>query len=225
MKFKAKKLLPLLPALLAMLAVLAGMTAILPVPAAAAPYEQGQRIQFTGLVSDRQGQPLANVQVVLEVTRTYFSVRHLRREQVDTRKVRGTTNERGEYILEWPWDSYFNHFELVVGVPLRKARTEQLQELERLDVSKRAVAGAPVVSALVVQNAAFIVHLREFLASVRTDDQRRVYDEMGRPDKVETVKYPSWAEVSWWYFETGRVYRFRDGHLEQVVPFDPVKGS
>ena len=194
------------------------------IPAAAAPYEQGQRIQFTGLVSDRQGQPLAGVQVVLEVTRTYFSMRHLRREQVDTRKVRGTTNERGEYSLEWPWDSYFNHFELAVGVPVRKARKEQLQELERLDVTKRAVAGAPVVSALVVQNAAYIVHLREFLASVRTDDQRRVYDEMGRPDKVETVNYPSWAEVSWWYFETGRVYRFRDGHLEQVVPFDPVKG-
>jgi hypothetical protein len=210
----------------AVLVLLSTLAVLVPAPpAAAAPYEQGQRIQFTGMVSDRQGQPLANVQVVLEVTRTYFSMRHLRREQVDTRKVRGTTNERGEYSLEWPWDSYFNHFELAVGVPVRKARAEQLQELERLDVTKRAVAGAPVVSALVVQNAAFIAHLREFLASVRTDDQRRVYDEMGRPDKVETVKYPSWAEVSWWYFETGRVYRFRDGHLEQVVPFDPVKGS
>jgi hypothetical protein len=205
--------------LLVVLAVLLAAT-----PAAAAPYEQGQRIQFTGLVSDRQGRPLTGVQVVLEVTRTYFSMRHLRREQVDTRKVRGTTNERGEYSLEWPWDSYFNHFELAVGVPVRKARAEQLQELERVDVTKRATAGTPVVSALVVQNAAFIVHLREFLASVRTDDQRRVYDEMGRPDKVETVQYPSWAEASWWYFETGRVYRFRDGHLEQVVPFDPVKG-
>jgi len=218
-KSKSLQFLPLL------LAALIALAATVPAPAAAAPYEQGQRIQFTGLVSDRQGQPLANVQVVLEVTRTYFSVRHLRREQVDMRKVRGTTNARGEYSLEWPWDSYFNHFELAVGVPVRKARAEQLQELERLDVTKRAVAGTPVVSALVVQNAAFVSRLRDFLTSVRTDDQRRVYDEMGRPDKVETVQYPSWAEVSWWYFETGRVYRFRDGHLEQVVPFDPVKGS
>jgi hypothetical protein len=199
---------------------------LLPIPShAAAPYDQGQRIQFTGLVSDPQGQPLAGVQVVLEASRTYFSMRHLRREQVETRRVKGTTNERGEYLLEWPWDSYFNHFEIAVGVPVRKARTEQLQELERVDVTRRAMAGAPVVAAVVVQNAAFIRHLRDFIASVRTDDQHRVYDEMGRPDKVETVQYPGWAEVSWWYFETGRVYRFRDGRLEQVVPFDPVKGS
>lgn len=189
-----------------------------------APFEQGQRVQFTGLVSDRQGRPLPGVQVVLEVSRTYFSVRHLRRQSVDMRKVRGTTNERGEYTLEWPWDNYFNKFEIAVGIPVRKGREERLEELERIDVTQR-VTGTPVVSAVVVQNAGFITHLREFLASVRTDDQRRVYDEMGRPDKVENVQYPGWAEVSWWYFDSGRVYRFRDGHLEQVVPFDPVKGS
>jgi len=197
---------------------------VLAAPALAAPYADGQHIQFTGIVSDKQGQPLTGVQVVLEVSRTYFSVRHLRREAVDMRKVRATTNERGEYMLDWPWDVYFNHFELVVGVPVRKAREENLEELERLDVTQRALASTPVVSAIVVQNAAFITHLREFLASVRTDDEHKVYDEMGRPDRLETVQYPGWVEVSWWYFETGRVYRFRDGHLQQVVPFDPVKG-
>jgi len=193
-------------------------------PALAAPYADGQHIQFTGIVSDKQGQPLTGVQVVLEVSRTYFSVRHLRREAVDMRKVRATTNERGEYMLDWPWDVYFNHFELAVGVPVRKAREEHLEELERLDVTQRALASTPVVSAVVVQNAAFITHLREFLASVRTDDEHKVYDEMGRPDRLETVQYPGWVEVSWWYFETGRVYRFRDGRLQQVVPFEPVKG-
>jgi len=209
----------LLACLLAPLALLASAGAL-----SAAPYDDGQHVQFTGIVSDPQGQPLAGVRVVLEVSRTYFSVRHLRREAADMRKVSGTTNERGEYSLDWPWDSYFNHFEIAVGVPVRKAREERLEELERLDVTQRARASTPVVSAIVVQNAAFISHLREFLASVRSDDEHKVYDEMGRPDRVETVQYPGWAEVSWWYFETGRVYRFRDGRLQQVVPFDPVKG-
>jgi len=211
---------PLAVATLLALALLAATGA-----AAATPYSQGQRVQFTGVVSDPQGQPLAGVRVVLEASRTYFSVRHLRRENVDMRQVSGTTDAHGEYTLEWPWDSYFNHFELAVGMPVRKAREDRLEELERVDVTPRALAGTPVVSAVVVQNAGLVAKLREFVASVRSEDQRKVYDEMGRPDKVETTQYPGWAESSWWYFEAGRVYRFRDGRLEQVVPFDPVKGS
>jgi hypothetical protein len=199
------------------------MAALAPAALAAAPYQDGQHLQFTGIVSDKQGQPLAGVKVVLEVSRTYFSVRHLRREAADMRKV-SATDARGEYTLDWPWDSYFNHFEIAVGVPVRKAREELLEELERLDVTQRALASTPVVSAVVVQNAEFITHLRAFLASVRTDDEHKVYDEMGRPDRVENVQYPGWTEVSWWYFEAGRVYRFRDGRLQQVVPFEPVKG-
>lgn len=199
--------------------------ALAPAAFAAAPYEDGQHLQFTGIVSDKQGQPLTGVKVVLEVSRTYFSVRHLRREAADMRKVSGTTDARGEYSLDWPWDSYFNHFEIAVGVPVRKAKEERLEELERLDITQRALASTPVVSAIVVQNAEFITHLREFLASVRTEDEHKVYDEMGRPDRVENVRYPGWLEVSWWYFEFGRVYRFRDGRLQQVVPFEPVKGG
>jgi hypothetical protein len=47
---------------------------------------------------------------------------------------------------------------------------------------------------------------------------------MGKPDRIRNVQYPRHLESSWWYFESGRVYRFRDGRLEQVVPFDPVRG-
>ncbi|HET9212673.1 MAG TPA: hypothetical protein VFR03_19870 [Thermoanaerobaculia bacterium] len=194
-------------------------------PLLAASYAQGERVQFTGAVSDPQGRPLTDVRVVLEATRTYFSVRNFRRTQTEEiRRVSAVTDASGQFTLQWPWDSYFNHFELVVGVPVRQARKERIEELAREDVTRRVDGGSPVVTSLVVQNATFVTKLREFVASVRSDDERKVYDDMGRPDKVERVQYPERTEVSWWYFDAGRVYRFRDGRLEQVVPFEPVKG-
>ncbi|HVR98387.1 MAG TPA: carboxypeptidase-like regulatory domain-containing protein [Thermoanaerobaculia bacterium] len=194
-------------------------------PLAAARYDQGEKVQVTGIVSDRQGQPLANLNVTLEVSRSSFSVRELRRTDKDTRRVSTTTNARGEYTLVWPWDSYFNKFELVVGVPVRKTQGERLEVLVREEVTRRVLAGSPAVAALVVENTKFLNNLRQFVASVQSDDERKVYDEMGKPDEVKRVQYPDHVEASWWYFETGKVYRFRDGRLEQVVPFDPVKGS
>jgi hypothetical protein len=195
-------------------------------PLAAARYAQGDRVQLTGVVTDPQGRPLSDVRVTLEVTRTYFSMRRLQRTQTEEiRRVSAATDASGQFTLNWPWDSYFNHFELVVGVPVRKNRKETLAELTREDVTQRLQGGSPMVASLVVpaKNAEFVVKLRELLASIRSEDERRVYDEMGKPDKVERVQYPGRSEVSWWYFDAGRVYRFRDGRLEQVVPFEPVK--
>ena len=208
------------PSLLGLVLLLAAA-----LPAAAARYDSGQRIQVTGIVADSQGQPLANVRVTFEASRTYFSMRQLRRtEDQDVRRVSATTNARGEYTIEWPWDSYFNHFELAAGVAVKGKTGETLQELTRQDVTRRVLAGSPAVVAVTIENRQFIDRLREFLASIRTDDQRKVYDEMGKPDRVRNVQYPGYLESSWWYFESGRVYRFRDGRLEQVVPFDPVRG-
>ena len=52
----------------------------------------------------------------------------------EIRRVAAVTDAGGQFTLEWPWDSYFNHFELVVGVPVRKARKESLVELAREDL-------------------------------------------------------------------------------------------
>jgi hypothetical protein len=195
-------------------------------PLAAARFAQGDHVQITGVVTDPQGRPLSNVRVSFEATRTYFSIRQLQRAQTEeVRRISAVTDAGGQYSIAWPWDSYFNHFELVVGVPVRKARKESLVELAREDITRRLQGGSPVVTSLVVQsrNAEFVTKLREFVASVHSDDERKVYDEMGRPDKVERVQYPGRTEVSWWYFDAGRVYRFKDGRLEQVVPFEPVQ--
>lgn len=194
-------------------------------PLAAARYAQGERVEITGIVSDPQGQPIENVRVMLMASRSYFSLRQLRRTEGETRRVAATTNASGAYTLTWPWDSYFNHFELVAGVPVRKAKAgETLEELAREDVTRKVDAGSPVVTSLVITNRQFIDKLREFLASIDSDDERRIYEEMGKPDRVQRVQSPDHLEESWWYFESGRMYRFRDGRLEQVVPFSPVQG-
>jgi hypothetical protein len=194
-------------------------------PVFAARYAQGERVQITGVVADAQGQPLPEVRVSFEATRTYFSVRELRRTaDKEVRRVSATTNAAGEYTIVWPWDSYFNHFEVVAGVPVRTRSGERLEELARQDVTRRVLAGSPAVVAVTVENRQFLDAFRQFVASLKTEDQRKVYQEMGKPDRIRNVQYPGHLESSWWYFESGRVYRFRDGRLEQVVPFDPVRG-
>src|ERR1700704_6171724 len=194
------------------LLILAGVACLLTAaePARAARYDDGQRIQVTGVVLDSQGQPLSGVRVVFEGSRTYFSIREMHRTaDKDVRKVTATTDGAGQYTITWPWDSYFNHFEVAAAVRLRVKRAEGREELPRQDVTRRVLAGSPAVVAVTVENRQFIDHLRELLASIKTDDQRRVYEEMGKPDRVRNVQYPGYLESSWWYFESGKVYRFR----------------
>lgn len=194
-------------------------------PAAAVHFPQGEKIEFTGIVSDRQGTPLEGVQVVLEASRSTFNLRRLRRVEEETRRLQAVTTAGGSYTVSWPWDSFFNHFELAVGIPVRKPGGERFQELARLDVTDRLRGGTPVVSALVVENRKLLDTLRTFLSSLKSADERRVYEEMGKPDEVKRTNYSDTSyEASWWYFELGKMYRFKDGRLAQVVPFDPVKG-
>lgn len=219
------RLAPALPAI-AILACLALLLASSAAPAAArSRYEQGDRVEVTGLVTDPQGRPLPGVRVILEATRNTFSLREMRRVSQEARRVSAVTDSAGQYRLVWPWDSYFNRFELLAGIPVRKGSTEKLHVLERSDVTQRVLAGSPVVSAVVVEDRELIDKLRAFLASIESDDEQKIYQQMGKPDRVERVKYPDHAEVSWWYFGAGKVYRFRDGRLQQIVPFDPVPGS
>lgn len=223
-------------AILAVLIVL--LVALVPRDAGAAPQQPAgaagssgpagstaavERVSVSGIVTDAAGKPLPDLRVVLTASRRAFSLREMRRADRDTRRVAAVTNARGEYSLEWPADPYYNNFELIVGLPLKKGEGERIEPLERQDVTQRIAKGGPVVAALVVQKPGRINAVRQFLAGLDSADERRVYGEMGNPDEVKTVRYPDHEEVSWWYFESGRMYRFRDGALEQVVPFDPVK--
>jgi hypothetical protein len=214
------------PPALAALAALVALMAVASGPeAAAASYAGGERVQFTGVVTDAAGRRLPGAQVALEASRSYIRWRELRRATRDPRRVSATTNAQGEYAIDWSWDDYFDHFELLAGVNVRHGQEEVLQALEREDVTDRVNAGSPVISAIVIHDRALVDHVREFLASVISADEHRVYEEMGTPDDVKRVNYagrPREGEASWWYFDTGKVYRFRNGRLEQVDRFDPV---
>lgn len=59
-------------------------------------------------------------------------------------------------------------------------------------------------------------------SAASTADERRILDEMGRPDQIDSHQRLAGTETSWWYFEHGKVYHFLDGKLSQVMHFDPI---
>ncbi len=156
-------------------------------PAAATPYNDNERVQFTGVVSDPAGKPVPGAQVVVEVSRRYLSLRQLRRAEKDVRRVGASTNAQGEYSIEWPWDGYFNHFQLLAGVSIRHGKEEHFEVLASEDVTERVLAGSPVVSPIEIHDRGVVDRVRDFVAAVRSEDQRRVYEEMGVPEDVKRV--------------------------------------
>lgn len=208
-----------LPRAAAATVLLALLVTLLAAPPAAARHEEGDRVEVTGLVTDPGGEPLPGVRVALEASRAVFSLRKFGRELRNTRRAAAVTGERGEFTLEWPWDRYFNHYELVVGVPVRTAGGERFEVLERREVTRRLQRNDPMVITIAVERADFVRTLQAFVASVDSDDERRIYQQMGKPDKVEERG----AVRSWWYFDQGRMVRFRDGELVEMETFDPVE--
>jgi hypothetical protein len=200
----------------------------------AAAYSKGETVRLTGEVADAKGRPVPGVLVTLSASRSYFSVRRMRSAEASPRTVRTTTDERGRYALDWPWDDYYNQFELAAGLAVRRGHGDEVEVLAREDVSDRMTGGAaggqagsaaagPLVTPLTVKDADYVLRVRRFVDGLQSADERRVYDEMGHPDEVKNVRYPDHDEVSWWYFESGKAYRFESGALAQVVSFDPIK--
>jgi hypothetical protein len=214
---------PRRPSAIAIAAILVVLAVSQPAVAARSPYTQGEEVIFTGVVTNSDGVPIPGLQVTLEASRAAFNLWRLGRVRENVSKLATVTDERGEFNLPWRWDDYYNRFDLVVAVSVRTTEGENLVELERTDLSRRTNQGSPVVSTIQIADTDLVDSRREFLAALDSDDERKVYEQAGQPDRMERVSYPSHEEVTWWYFRHGRAYRFRDGTLQQVIPFDAVE--
>ena len=203
--------------LLALLAFL-----ITPLGLSAGPYVEGDYIEIAGTVADASGVPIPDVHVIFRAAKKAFSISQFGNATRDEVRQTTETDPHGQFNFRWRWVDYYNRYEILVVIPRRSAAGESFDVLSQLDISKRIRKGSPVVVALTVEEGEFLTNLRDFLATVDTEDEKRIYDEMGNPDRVQTIEHPTHDEISWWYFLAGKAYRFRDGELQQVVHFDPV---
>lgn len=201
-------------------------------------YREGEKVELRGVVTDAEGLPLPDMTVQLEIGRYAFDWRKFRKTKSHVHKAATTTDPSGAYAFEWTWYDYYNDFQLTVGMNVRDADLqERFQTLHRESIGPRVALGSPVVVDLIVRDSPFLdtrpspppptdeqtaATTRESASETGSDDERRIREEMGQPDRVQTLEYPDYDEVTWWYFEKGKAYRFREGKLQQVVRFEPV---
>lgn len=210
------------PRLLALAALLALATA----PAAEArksKIARGTEMRLSGVVTGPDGTVVGDVRVMLESSTWEFRVLKMRRERQETHWLATRSNARGEYTLRWPWSGDHNRFFLVVAVPMRNAEGDYMHELLREEITERVQLGSPVVVPLVLPELDVLTAFRAFEAELDSDDEKEIYQREGRPDRVHTAPGPEGSETTWWYFEAGKLYRFRDGDLVTTEPFDPVR--
>lgn len=187
------------------------------------PYADGTEITVTGVVADLSGNPIADVTVELFAARRTSKLGRARETVEREVSVSATTNERGEFNLPWTWYRYYNDFALEAHLKVPTGKdTSRKEVLARTELNNRIEQGSPVIVPLTVTDPEFLNTFRTFVDGLDTDDEQRVYREVGRPDKVDALELPDRVEEAWWYFRYGQVYRFVDGRLDQVERFDPI---
>ena len=191
-----------------------------------AKHERDDEILVSGQVIDASGAGVAGAAVELHGTHLGFSLRDFRIKHRGSRIVEAETDSSGSFELRWRWHPYYNRFDLVAGVRLGPPKDEQeLLVLGRTDISRRMQQEGQIVATVEIADASPVASMREFLSQLDSADQRQVYQETGKPDKVRHTALATGTETSWWYFELGKVYRFRDGETESVEHFQPILGS
>jgi hypothetical protein len=199
------------------LAAVAAMTA----PLCAAEGDGGQTLEITGRVADPSGRPLAGMAVQLKASHDTVSLRRMSRVEAHPAYVTVVTDQQGDYRLAWQRHGFYDRFSLAVGL---KAAGEEggFIEVRRQDISRRLSEPGPVVVSLEVETTPLIERYLAFVATIDSEDQRRVFEQMGQPEKTDRLQVARHEEVTWWYFRRGKAYRFEGGRLDLVIPFEPV---
>jgi hypothetical protein len=191
-----------------------------------APFQAGERVSVEGLVVDRAGTPLAGLEVqLLRAAPGRMDLLHLRRLPPNQKVESSRTDAQGRFRLEWTWEEGFRRFELVVLLRDPGPQGPRYRELARQSIRDRLRWGSPIVLTLVVEQGDFVRKLQQFEASIESLDESRVFETWGRPDHIDQKLLPGGKEASWWYYEIGKVARFRNGELVETQDFPPISSS
>ena len=193
-----------------------------PAMAAKSGWSEGDEVVVTGVVTDPAGVPLGGVTLELRGTRRAFSLRDFRIAKRGLRTASAVSDERGNFEIIWEWHPYYNRFDLLAGVDPTPRSEGDLQVLAEVDLSARMSHGHPVVAAVEIVDRTSVDALNAFVDTLDSEAKQRVYQEMGKPDKVRDTVLARQPETTWWYFEQGKVYRFDRGEIESVEDFEPI---
>ncbi|MBZ0112508.1 MAG: hypothetical protein K8J08_08615 [Thermoanaerobaculia bacterium] len=186
------------------------------------PFATGERVEVDGILTDAVGKPLADVEIVLEMAKMRISLRPPGREKANIARGATASDGDGNFALQWDWIPGFDRFEIIAAVTVPEPTGKHLQVLQRLDITDRVRQGTPISVPFVVEDTTFLDSVRTFQSHLDSPDEHRVYEGMGRPDRIDSDDEVGRNETTWWYFALGKAYRFDRGRLVKVEDFEPV---
>lgn len=185
----------------------------------------GDVVRVAGRVVDAAGEPIAGATVVLEAYRTGFDLLRMKRRDQPPVLSPTTTGEDGRFALDWSWNRIHDRFELVVGAAVNHGGEASVEAFLRNDATAAMAGDQANGLRLVVDDDGVLRWLVGFAASGGSEDERKIFGELGRPDRVDREQRDDGLEITWWYFDIGKAYRFVGGRLTELVHFDPVPDS
>lgn len=202
----------------AVAAVVLAISLWLPV---AAEGRDGDVVRVEGQVLDQNGTPVSGVKVLLEATRTSFSWLKRKKTSEPPLQQLADVDDEGRFVIPWSRHRHYNEFSLAVAVDVTRGGKPDFEILHRQDLTKAMNGEVPVNVFITLEKAGYVRWLQTYLEDRASEDEEQVFRENGRPDRIKTED----RESSWWYFSAGKVIRFRDGKLDQVIHFDPVESA